>query len=204
MTTGCTIGDKLFYGFAYGGGASVSSASSVGVTPILTPNDPGVQFNAAWAVPVGTSGDATIFFNVAVSPGGGLIEDDSLGLGGVGNITGDANIKVVEGVCLGQALNASNVCTGPTQNPVLEVDAPNTTSTFFKEIVFPNGLTYNTLGIMKDIGLHGGTVAGGGSGANLSIITQQFSEVPVPEPMGVLLLGTCLFAIAPVLRRKLG
>jgi hypothetical protein len=200
-STGCQIDDKIFYGFAYSGGAGVLTAGEVSVTPITTPGNPGVQFGAFWNVAAGVTGDARIFFDVAVLRGGQPIEDDSLGLGGVSNLSGGAKIDVTEGVCLGQALNASNVCTGPSQNPVLEVKAPNATNTFFLDVNF-GGPTYTLLGISKDIGLFGGSAADG-SGASLSIITQQFSEVPVPEPLSIMLFGSCLLAVAPLLKRRL-
>jgi hypothetical protein len=196
-STGCLVDDKLFYGFAYSGGAGVTNASGVGVTPLgADPFDPGLRFNAGWSVAAGASGDASIFFNV-FDTSGARIEDDSLGLGGVGLGTGGGQlIDVVENACLGLALNSSDQCTGSTQSPALRITAPNSTNTYFLDLNF-GGTLYQTLGIEKDILLDGGAT----TGTSLSIITQNFSEVP--EPVGIVLLGTCLAVVAPLLRRKL-
>ena len=190
---GCTIEDKIFSDFSYSssaqGGATAIAASGITVTPITTPLDPGLQFQANWSASSGQVSDSSIGFTVTTLSGAALIEDASIvQLGGSVVGTGTANLG--EGICVG--FNC--------QNTTFTLNTLNTTDAALiklgdHQIFTPTGQVRAT----KDIG-----VAGNGSGfASVSLMSDQFSEIPqVPEPGTITLFGTGLLGCAAILRRR--
>jgi PEP-CTERM motif len=195
----CTIDDKTFGNFIYTSTSTPPGfeimAGSVGVTPITTPGNPGFQFNAPWHASTlsGVLGrDSFLEFTVNVNPGGNLITDVSLSMGGFGT-TGTGSITIDETVCLGATFPA---CSGGTVR-TLEVYANSGGFLSYDEISFAG---VSEVDVEKDILIDAGT----NGGATLSLVTNQFSEGgAVPEPGSILLFGSGALALAGVLRRKL-
>jgi hypothetical protein len=193
MTVGCTIDDKIFSNFSFAtsaqGGATAIFASGITVVPITTAFDPGLQFEANWSASSGQVSDSSIGFTVTVLGGAALIEDASIvQLGGSVIGTGIANVG--EGICVG--INCQN--TSFTLNTVNTTD-----KTLIQlgdhQLFSPSGQVRAT----KDIG-----VSGNASGfASVNLISDQFSEIPVPEPGTMTLFGTGLLGCTAILRRRL-
>lgn len=193
----CTVGDKLFSNFSYTPSGTNQIAASAITVDTLGPGadadifstDIGLQFAAPWQVFQGQTMDSLIVFEVSVVAGTPmLIEDASIvqsnsGVGGTGSIT------VNEGLC------APAPCT--PVGSLSTVDGPGVTKLTDHVTFAPTGSVMAS----KDIGLNGGNTAG--SFASVSAIQDTFSQTPVPEPVSILLFGTCLLAVAPVLRRHL-
>jgi hypothetical protein len=210
---GCTIADKTFSSFTYGaaasGGAGLITAGGITIIPDPSnPLDPGLIFEASWGVAsvggVAESQDSQIGFQVTVTDGSKRIEDDTLTVplysaSGTGAVT-----TITEGVCLGGSFIALQCTGGTLQVPQLKIPCTAQTGSTCTQNntdmnVGPFG-PYATLGVLKDINLNSGTAGA----ASFSEVGQYFSQVPVPEPTGILLLGTCLLLVAPVLKRRLG
>ncbi len=191
MSTGCTIDDKTFFDFSYTGAAdagfTVPTTAGITVTPITTPFNPGLSFGASWTVNSVAAGgpggiDSKIGFSVKVNPGGNPIKDNSLGIAGV-STSGNGSVSVSENKCLGFEWGANTSCAGTIAT--LSVNAPPGTS-LFNQLLFPN---QTLIGVIKDIALS----TGASGTASVSVISQNFSEVP--EPASLLLLGSGLAAV---------
>lgn len=202
-SSGCTVSDKTFSGFTYsstnsGGGLAPSAAGITVIPQSSDPNDPGLEFQASWSVSEGQTVDSEIGFNVRVTNGMALIEDDTLSVPNF-SVTSPGTASVTEDVCLGGTF-VSGACTGGTeQSPKLIINGTGSDTLH----VGPFG-PYVSLQVLKDINLNGGSGTAPGSDASFSEVFQNFSEVPVPEPFSVLLLGTSLLAVAPILKKRLG
>jgi hypothetical protein len=185
-STGIQIDDKVFYDFTYGGtasgGAAVIPASGIGVTPLTTPYNPGLQFQAAWAVSAGQTLDSAISYYVKVLPGGYAIKDVSASMAGYGFTDGG-----VVGVGETVALDTTTIA-----NVVLHSDSTGTVD--YASATFSP--TYGPLFVTKDIGLAGHT----DGFATVSVVTNRFSEVPVPPT--ALLLGSGLLGLVGFRFRK--
>ena len=164
--------------------------------PARAPLNPGFQWSAGWHVS-NVSGvleqDSLFQFTVNVNPGGNLITDVSLSIGGVG-ISGTGGVFVDETVCLGATFPA---CTGGTVRE-LSVFQDGSGSQLFDEISFAG---VSEVDVQKDVLVDAGT----NGSARLSLLTNQFSEGTgtTPEPASILLFGSGALALAGVLRRKL-
>jgi PEP-CTERM motif len=194
----CGIDDKTFSNFNYVGTGNPPGygipAGSVNVSPITTPGNPGFQFSAGWFVSTSSgvlTQDSLIEYTVSVNPGGRLITDLSLSIGGVG-FAGTGSIFVDEDVCIGATFPS---CTGGTVEHLQAFSSADGTQ-LFDSISF-NGVS--VVDVEKDIELNAGTAGN----ARLSLVTQQYSEGATPEPSSILLFGSGALAFAGVLRRKL-
>lgn len=197
----CTVNDQTYSSFFYTSESNPNGfsvpASSVTVTPITTPQDPGFQFTAAgWGAST-SSGvldvDSTIEFNVSsVTP----ITDLSLSIAGVG-FTGTGSVNLDETACLGGVLPS---CTGGTE-VMLSVFCNSTAcnqSSTFDEVNFAG---VNEVSVEKDLLVSAGT----NGSAQVSIITEQFSEgsSTVPEPGTLSMMGIGVIGLARFARRKM-
>jgi PEP-CTERM motif len=194
----CGIDDKTFSNWNYQGTGNPPGfgipAGSVMVQPISTPNNPGFLFTAGWFVSTSSgvlSQDSLIEYTVTVNPGGNLITDLSLSIGGVG-FAGTGSVFVDEDVCIGATFPS---CTGGTVEHLQAFSSADGTQ-LFDSISF-NGVS--VVDVEKDIELNAGTAGN----ARLSLVTQQYSEGATPEPSSILLFGSGALAFAGVLRRKL-
>ena len=109
----CGIDDKTFSNFVYSVTAQIRPVlryrlAAYSVNPITTSNNPGFTFSAGWFAST-SSGiieeDCPSNTAVNVNPGGSLITDVSLSIGGVG-FMGTGAVIVDETVCLGAMLPA--------------------------------------------------------------------------------------------------
>ena len=191
----CGIDDKTFSNFMYSGTSNPPGfglpAGSVAVSPITSPGNPGLQFSAGWFAST-SSGileeDSLLQYAVNVNPGGSLITDVSLSIGGVG-FMGTGAVIVDETVCLGAMLPA---CSGGTVKTLSVFDS-SSGSQLFNSISFAG---VSEVDVQKDISVEAGT----NGNATLSLVTNQFSEVP--EPSSIMLFGSGILGLATVLRRR--
>jgi len=191
----CTIDDKTFSNFSYSpsasGGAALIPPSGVAVVPVTTLNNPGFLFTGGFGVISNQTQDELFGFTARVNLGGNPIDDITLlQLGSA--FTGTGSASIAETVCLGDTF--ANGCLNGTIAQLSTVD----NSTLVKlsdHITFAPVLVID---VVKDLELFGGP----NGSAFTSGIENQFSEEAVPEPSGLLMVGTGIVALACVLRRK--
>lgn len=210
----CTLDGLTFSNFTFtpsGAGATIPTSAGVTVTVIDNPTNPGLDFHAGFSAAFGTSADYEIGFTVTSTDGTAIIGDDSLGISGaVFNGTG-ATLSIIESVCEGGTFSGSICSSGVEQSPALSV--PTINSNAQTNIGFgPNGTVgplFSTLGVIKDIDMFGGTCPAQATNCNVagvafSDVTQQFSiHGSVPEPISIVLFGSFMLLIVPILRRRL-
>jgi hypothetical protein len=195
----CGIGDKTFADFMYSATSNPPGfgipAGGVAVTPITTAGNPGFQFSAGWFAST-SSGileeNSTIQYSVSVNPGGALINDLSLAIGAL-SFDGTGFIGVSETACVGAMLPS---CTGG-QILTLSVFDSSSGSKLFDSASFAG---VSEVDLQEGITLQAGT----NGTASLSLVTNQFSEAPVPEPGTLSMLGLGVLAVAGFARRKFG
>jgi hypothetical protein len=217
LANGCIVGDKIFSSFTYHNSGNVLADTAITVIPQNADKSPadlpgyGLGFEASWAVGVNQTEDSLIGFQVTIVPGSAfLIEDDTLSVPSYLVATGGILTSITESVCLGGSwVSGACIAPGVVESPVLHIpcsaQAGSTctdTSLNLTMNVGPFG-PYSTLGVSKDISLIGGWNCPTGNCAAFSEVYQNFSQVAVPEPAAVLLFGTCLLALFPVLRKHL-
>jgi len=193
----CTVNDQTYSSFGYVGtsnppGFSIP-AGSVGVVPITTPGNPGLEFSAGWLASTSTGiieQDSLFQFTVNSNT---PITDLTLAIGGASFI-GTGEVIVAETACLGALLPS---CTGG-QLITLTVFDDSAGQQLVDTATFAG---VNEISVSKDL-----TVAAGTNGeATVSVLTDQFSEgtgtVPEPGTLGMFGLGGA--ALFGFVRRKL-
>src|ERR1035438_2957783 len=192
-STGCQIGDKVFFNFfdspTSGGSATAPvPASAVSVTPVgVGTYNPGLTFSSSdWSVTGGSTTansflDMSFGFTVSVLPGGNSIDDASVTMGtpvttGTGVVTLGETILAANGFTVLGTLNVAS-----SGSPVAE--------TFFAPT--------STIQVKKDFFL--GVPQNGTGTASISTFTENFSEIP--EPVGAILIGSGLLALGAWRRR---
>ena|ERR1039457_1797742 len=193
-STGCQIGDKVFYNFFYSSSGSGLGAGVPAGAVVLSPvgadtYNPGIVFSSDnWFVPGPSSTgnsiiDASLGFTVTVLPGGNPIDDASLTLGSF--VQAGAGIATI-----GETVFAGD---GFTQlgGRALGVSAGGQ---LVDEVHFANT---STIQVKKDFEL---VVPAGSTGSvRVSSFTENFSEIP--EPVGAILIGSGLLALGAWRRR---
>jgi hypothetical protein len=184
LNTGATlqIDDKMFSNFTYSstgyGGATAIPASGVRVTTIETAFDPGLQFQSSWSVSANQGLDSAIGFTVTVIPGGNAIKDVEASMSGY-------NAMPAGLVAVGETF-----ASGGTSLGSLGLLSDGTTIDSAAVTLLS---TVMSLDVLKDISVNGNYIAGGGNFATVSIVRDQFSEVPLPP--SALLLGSGLLGL---------
>ncbi len=180
-TAGCTVGDKLFFGFFYVATGGAPAATSIGVSAINpAPNIQGLAFGPFLVT--GPS-DIGIAYNV-MSMSGPTIGGTSLAIAGVGG-SGSWAAAVTEGVCFGMTITSAMSC-ADASSPVSLLSAfvfPPDSSAAASASFTPVGL----IGVFKDIVL----IPGSGPLA-VSFVDNQFSQIPEPGAMALVGAGLLL------------
>jgi hypothetical protein len=183
----CTIGDITFSDFQYTptstGGAVVPTDAGVEVTPTTTMGgDSGFEFAAGWSAGPGSAIDSLIQYTATCN--GCDFTDLSLIIAGAG-ATGNSFVNVAE--------------TTPTPAESLEAGVAGGGSPVLSDSVTFGPVA--TLQLSKDVHVNGGST---GFGAQVSEVTNLFSQgSTVPEPSS-LILCTGLLCLLPIARRKFG
>ncbi len=191
---GLKVGDKEFTGFSYSPIGDMPTAANVMVLGFRDLNGNwGVSFHGAFLdLPGGSFSDALIRFMVNVAAAeaelGWRIDDAHLFIGGA-NTGGDESAFIVdESFAENSELLEAFVTTigpGPQQNQLSD-------SADFAPVV--------KLNVTKDILAI--AAAGNALPARATVIDQSFSQVLIPEPASVALLGLSSLAMVGLARRR--
>jgi len=167
----CDIGNLQFSNFFYSDANSIPP-SQVTVTPETTTGDQGLKFSGGpFSVGPGQSDDVTISFTVTALSG--VIDDIGIDILGA-STSGTGNINYLE-----------QFCTTTGLNPVCSIFTDTPTGPLSTEILLSNtslGGPVTSLNITKDVAL-----VGGNGTANISAFDNNYSNVPEPRAVSVLL-----------------
>jgi len=197
LANACQIGDKLFFNFTYtssaGGGATPVAASSIHVAGVVSdPLDPGIQFQVGqYFTSALQSKDGTIGYSVVTTDSGDVIEDADLTIDssitrGTGSVSGTEHLYFPG--------TSTDINAG---SPIVDV-YPSSSFTHINFIDF-GGPFLNGIDVLTAIHV----AADANSFATISAVEEHFSEEIVPEPYGVLLVGSgMLFVFARKWRER--
>ncbi len=175
-TAGCTVEDKLFFGFFYVPTGGAPAATAIGVSAIN--NGSNIQGLAFGPFVVTSASDIGIGYNV-MSLAGPTIGGAGLAIRGVGG-SGSWAVAVTKAFCLGSIITSPTSCSDGISPAsllsafVLPPDPGNGDSISF----LPVGL----IGVFEDIVL----IPGSGPLA-ISFVDNQFTQIP--EPASTALIG---------------
>jgi hypothetical protein len=202
----CEVGDKIFSNFSYTdssqGGALAIAAGSVTVETLgsLTGIDPaevssaniGLQFSAGWTALAGQESDSVIGFTVTIVNGSNMLIEDT-GLAQTSGVLGSNSLaSVAEKAC---TATPPATCT-PGTISIMTFDDGTSDSQVVNDVTFsPSG----SITVSKDINV---TDSGTSGHAEISLVSDTFSQTGVPEPATMVLVGVALCGIAMIRRRS--
>ncbi len=194
LTGPCTVGDKTFSDFAFdstaGGSGVALTSDDVTVAPELTADGPGLLFSSSaitvtQGTPITLASFVDVVLGYTVTAGSGFqIDDADLVIAGGTDGAGQGNVT--------DFLTASS---SGTSLPLLSVALPATTDM----VTFP---MVDAVDVFKDILVE--VPAGGIGSANITTVSQPFSQSAIPEPptLALLSVGLLGFATARLRRRR--
>ena len=186
----CTSDGDTFSNFTYStSGTSQLVASSITVNPISTPGNPGFLFTAPWGVTSNQTQDSLIGFVASMSAP--AITSLTLQMIGAG-FSGTGLVSVAETYCLGDTFGDG--CAKGTAG-TLFVFLGSGGSKLSDTVSFAG---VSEVDVRKDIELLGGT----DGIAVLSGVINEFTDIPVPEPATLSVLGSGLTIMAAGLMRR--
>jgi hypothetical protein len=182
----CSIGDKLFWGFALNNKTgNEPAATGINVQPV--PGDgfsnPGISFNAGgWTADVGFPIDAIISYDVATASGSPVIEDTTLTI--TGTLTG-----------AGSAGQVTETLTPSVPGSPLTVFLPGPPVSAHIDFLSDEQAVF---AVQNEIIL---SITSKSSTSHVSVVENQFSE-NIPEPAVTFLIGSGLMLFGLVRRRR--
>ncbi len=191
----CTVGDKTFSGFSFGstaGGSGMAlTAGNLMVTPEVTQHGPGLLFSSgAISVTQLTSITTDTFIDVTlgfgVSAAGPIIDDAALTVAGGASGSGSATVDETVTTTPPQPVSPMHVGFG-------SVPPPQVTAVV-------NFGPVPAVDVLKDIFVD--VPAGMTGSANITAISEEFSQIVIPEPGSLALLGGALAGLGIFLRRR--
>lgn len=167
----CATNNLSFSEFQFGssasGGAVLPTPAGISVTPLQTPGNEGFSFDPNFSVGAGQSQDASILFAVTAAPGTSI---DDLFIFFNGASTGTGSTSFSETYCTISFSEGCSVFSVPDAGQISKhIDITPTTQLF----------------ITKDFGATGGT----SGNASISLVQNNYSNVPEPSQLGMLLVG---------------
>jgi hypothetical protein len=181
---GCLVGDKLFSNFAMPSGNV--AATSITVQPDVGTGFEGLFLSSgSWLAFANGTKDTTLTYTVSAP--GPLISGATLTMtgrisSGTGVITVTENIQQVVTDIPGSPISVSASGSGASS----------------LDFVGAGGTLQTTLNITTQVHVH----ANASSTATLSQITETFTQVPAPEPMQSVLIGSGFLALGLVSRKR--
>ncbi len=186
-SSGCTVGDKLFFGFFYVNVGGVVSTADIGVTGFNSPT-PGLRFGPFL---VKSPTDIGIGYNV-LSLTGPTIKGASLSIAGAGG-AGSWAAAVTETACFGMIIvNAISCEDGSSPASILSAFVFPPDSSAVSSTTFP---AVGLLGLFKDIIL----IPGSGPLA-VSFVDNRFT--PIPEPATMAMVGAGFLVLTWYWKRR--
>jgi hypothetical protein len=172
-TDGCFVQDKLFTGFTYTGGGTVTAANiDVDVIFSVLPGQDihGFTFTPAAGTPVWTTG-FTLGYNIAIDPPSvQFLIVSAKTQGNFGNLANPASLTTTYGNGVVQNVSLGNESRVDTFGGVTSLSVSNAS-----------------------------TIPSGGF---LISVENTFTQTLIPEPASIILTGTTLLGLAAFLRRR--
>jgi hypothetical protein len=201
----CQVGDKIFSNFTYtdsSQGALAIGPGSVNVETLgpTTGMDPaqvlnstiGLQFSAGWTALAGQEADSAIGFTVTIVSGSNMLIEDT-GLAQTSGVMGSSSLaSVFEKACTAKP---GTTCI-PSTISIMTFDDGTSDSQVVNDVTFS---PFGAITVSKDINV---TDSGASGYAEISVVSDTFSQTAVPEPATMLLVGGILCGIAAIRRRS--
>jgi len=196
------MGDKVLVGIAasvgYVGTATPIALSNFTLTTFPIPaNNPGFTMTSMpLAVEALGSQDLTMSFVVATLPASGMLIDD-VSVSMVGGVVGPR--PTLASATIEESVYTANPTLGGTLLGSMSIGATGTSSILSGSISFA---PVSSIFVIKNISVNGDGTNGGA--ANISQVTQQFSQVPVPIPGSLLFFAPGLLGLLGLRKRFFG
>ena len=185
----CVSGNLMFSDFFYSSTPGAPSASAVMVTPLTDTGNEGLLFQANW------TGNMDSLLTFTVTALTGTITDLHLSFNGAAVGTGSF-ATVNETACLdGQIATCGNPI-GTTEQ--LFVPSGNPQHPLSNAVFFAGA---HTIQVRKDISVFSAPGSTDNM-ANISFVTNTFSQSDVPEPLSLALFGTGLVGLGLMRKRS--